>query len=373
MAGFLPWELKISGDFTILASNRVSVSPQVLGSLKKIYVEQGTQVRVGEVLAEIENLELSNSLEEVKGELESQKASLDLLRAGNRPEEIEKARRLIETKKAELDNTARFDQERAMRRETIEKEKAALANAKSNYDRTQSLLKDGLIARIELDRDKTAFEVQQKVLAEAMGQVSVLEEQKERDRLIRHKELEQAKSELTLLLAGSRKELIREKESQVNKLEERLKILNQQVELLKIRSPIDGTVATSYLHNRIGDFLDKGKIFCEIVSNGTMVIEMPVPEKEIGDVKLGFPITVKVRGYPRRWYQARVREIAPVAAVSGSERIVVVQGELPNEDGSLKAGMTGVGKILCGERTIFEIAFRRAIRWLRTEFWEYLP
>jgi hypothetical protein len=35
--------------------------------------------------------------------------------------------------------------------------------------------------------------------------------------------------------------------------------------------------------------------------------------------------------------------------------------------------MTGVGKILCGKRMIAELLSRRAIRWLRTEFWEYLP
>ena len=108
-------------------------------------------------------------------------------------------------------------------------------------------------------------------------------------------------------------------------------------------------MATSYLQNRIGDFLDKGDMFCEIVSEGTVIVEMPVPEKEIGDVQLGFPITIKVRGYPKRWYKATVRNIAPVAAASGLEKTVIVQGELKNPDGSLKAGMTGVGKILCGK------------------------
>jgi HlyD family secretion protein len=373
LAGFLPWELKISGDFTMLASNRVSVTPQVLGNLKKIYVEQGTRVRAGDVLAEIENLELSNSYEDAKGELEAQKASLDLLKAGTRPEEIERARRLIETKRAELYNTTRIDQERAVLRETIAKKEAALANARLNNERTQSLLSAGLIARNDADRDRTTYEVQQKELSEAKGQLNVLEEQTERNRDIKRRELAQADSELKLLMAGSRKESIRAGESLVNKLEEKLRILSLQMECLKIRSPIDGTIATAYLHNRIGDFLDMGSIFCEIVSNGIMVIEMPVPEKEIGDVRLGFPITIKVRGFPGRWYEARVRSIAPVADANGSERTVIVQGELQNRDGSLRAGMTGVGKILCGKRTIYEIASHRAIRWLRTEFWEYLP
>ena len=140
-----------------------------------------------------------------------------------------------------------------------------------------------------------------------------------------------------------------------------------------IRSPIDGIVATPHLQDRIGDFLDKGSIFCEIVSEGTVLVEIPVPEKEIGDVRTGHPITLKVRGYPKRWYQAHVKSIAPTAVASGSERTVMVQGELKNPDGSLKAGMTGAGKILCGTRPVYEVAFRRAIQWVRTEFWGYLP
>ena len=171
IAGFLPWELKVSGDFTMLASNRVSVTPEVAGNLKKICVEQGTQVHAGDVLAEVENLELSNSYEDVKGELATQRASLDLLKAGTRPEEIERAKKAIETKNAELYNLGRIDQERAVLRDTIAKKEAGLANAKSTNERTQSLFKSGLVARTDVERDQTAYEVQQKELSESEGAV----------------------------------------------------------------------------------------------------------------------------------------------------------------------------------------------------------
>lgn len=372
-SGFLPWELKVSGDFTIVASNKVSVTPQVMGSLKKIYVDQGSRVQAGQVLAEMENLEIANNFEETKGELASQRASLDLLLAGSRPEEIEKARRLVETKKAELNSLSRVNEERAVLMEIVAKKEAELENARVTHERSQKLLETGLIARNDADRDRTAYEVQKKELSEAKGKLKVLEEQVDRNREIKRKELEQANSELKILLAGSRKETIRAVESQVRKLQERLNILEREIELLKIRSPIEGVVSTPYLRNRIGDYLNKGDVFCEIVSEGTMIVEMPVPEKEIGEVQLGFPITMKVRGYPKRWYRARVSEIAPVASSNGLVRTVLVQGQIDNRDGSLKAGMTGVGKILCGKRMIYEIVSRRLIRWLRTEFWEYLP
>ena len=62
-----------------------------------------------------------------------------------------------------------------------------------------------------------------------------------------------------------------------------------------------------------------------------------------------------------------------MAVHKDTDRMVLVQGELENADGTLKTGMTGVGKILCGKRLIVELTTRRAVRWLRTEFWEYLP
>jgi multidrug resistance efflux pump len=373
IAGIIPWQLKISGDFTIIAAKKIEVTPQVSGNLVKIFIEQGSRVRAGQVLAELENLSLSNEYEETKGELASQQASLDLLKAGSRPEEIEKARRSVDTKQAELRNASRIEQERGVLRETIAKREAELTNARLNNERTQSLLKAGLIARVDADRDKTAYQVQLKELAAAKGQLSVLEEQMDRSRDIKRKELAQSQSELNILLAGARKESIQAVASQVAKLEEKFRILNRQKELLQIRSPITGTITTAYLQNKIGDFLDQGDSFCEIVNDETVLIEMPVPEKEIGDVRIDLPITLKVRSYPGRQYEARVKKIAPVAAAGGMERTVVILGELQNVDGSLKAGMTGVGKILSGKRPIFEIASRRIIRWVRTEFWEYLP
>lgn len=86
-AAFFPWELKIAGDFTMLANSTVDINPQVAGTLKAIYVDEGSQVKKGDVLAELQNLELSRSFEETRGELASNSASLSRLKAGSRPGE----------------------------------------------------------------------------------------------------------------------------------------------------------------------------------------------------------------------------------------------------------------------------------------------
>ena len=71
----------------------------------------------------------------------------------------------------------------------------------------------------------------------------------------------------------------------MKKLEDRLSILGRQLELLKLRSPIEGVVTTPYLKNKLGDYIEKGDAFCEIVNLGVVVIDMPIPEKEIADVQ----------------------------------------------------------------------------------------
>jgi multidrug resistance efflux pump len=370
---FLPWELKVSGDFTILPNKKVAVNPEIEGTLKSIKVDEGDRVKSGDVLAEIQNLELQNSLEETKGELAAKSADLALLMAGSRPEEIERARRQVETKRAELLGVSRVQQERAVLQEAVERKQAELDNALKNYERSRKLLDDGLIARNEVERDQTTYAVRLKELSEARGQLRVLDERIDRTRDIKGKELAQSQSELQILLAGSRKEAIRAVEAEVGKLQEKLKILTRQVDQLTIRSPMDGVVATPYLRNRIGEYLREGSVLCEIVSAGNVIVDMPVPEKEIADVHPGYPIVMKVRGYPKLDFRAEVKSLSPVAVVSGMERKVVVQGELSNPDGILRAGMTGVGKIHCGQRMIGELLTRRIVRWLRTEFWEYIP
>jgi multidrug resistance efflux pump len=296
-----------------------------------------------------------------------------LLLAGSSPEEIDLARKAVDAKKADLENAGRVEQQRERLQSTIAKQEAELENARSTFERSTALDAQGLIPKNELDRDRTAYEVARKAHAEALGALKVLEETTTSAKELKAKELAHAQSELGVVLAGARKEEIRAAEADVAKLQEQLGILGQKIELLKIRSPIRGQVATPDLKNRMGAFFEEGKPFCQIVDATHVIVDMPVAEKEIADVAVGNTIVLKVRPFPQRTILSKVKTISPVAETASVERKVVVRTELSNPDGSLKAGMTGVGKIICGKRLIINLVSRRFIRWLRTEFWEYLP
>jgi multidrug resistance efflux pump len=137
----------------------------------------------------------------------------------------------------------------------------------------------------------------------------------------------------------------------------------------RISAPISGTLTTYRFQEKLGEFLEEGDLVCEIVDDDQVVIEMPVPEKEIDAIQVDYPVKFKVRGYPHRSFQAQVTEIAPVATEGEKTSTILVRATLDNRDHLLKPGMTGVAKIYCGRTVVSHVLVRDLIRFIRTEFW----
>jgi HlyD family secretion protein len=83
-----------------------------------------------------------------------------------------------------------------------------------------------------------------------------------------------------------------------------------------------------------------------------------VPENQIGLVKVGQEVRVKVDSYPERTFDARVVHIAsqaeftPKNVQTQEERVstvFAVKIEIPNPDGALKPGMPADAEILVEE------------------------
>lgn len=85
-------------------------------------------------------------------------------------------------------------------------------------------------------------------------------------------------------------------------------------------------------------------------------VELAVSEKEVGDVRVGQRVHLKVLSFPGRCFSGNVVEVAPAATLAAAEtetsRRFVVSTLVDNEDLLLKPGMTGKAKIRCGSRPI---------------------
>jgi multidrug resistance efflux pump len=373
--GLIPWELKVSGPFLILAERELTVAPQIDGQITTIYVEEGSRVLRGQPIAVLANPDVVRNAAKTRAELDAGRARLAVLRAGSRTEEVDRLRAEVSRKELELAQARDPEKERNRLQTIIERRGTELAHAQQIYSRAKQLLDYGLIPKMELEREEQNLAVQQKLLDEARGAVSVFLEAKSREAELRQKELLEAQSRLDLAMAGPRHEEIEAAEAEVRRLGTESGFLEDELRRATILSPADGVVATPYLKNRLGQFIRRGETLCKIVTSAAeTTIEMSIPEKEAGDIALGFPVAVKLNSYlSRPTLAGRLAFIAPEISTSSGSSFVRVECRIEDHAGLLKPGMAGVAKIYCGRRNVLQLATRRAMSWVRTEFWTWLP
>lgn len=122
------------------------------GRLEKVYVEEGDDVKAGELVAELDDITFRNALSTASAEVDLARAKLEELLAGYRDQEIDAAR--AEVKRAE----------------------AAVANADSSFNRQKKLISSGATSALNYDSAKASKDEARASLAAARAQLSMLEE-----------------------------------------------------------------------------------------------------------------------------------------------------------------------------------------------------
>src|SRR6266853_1503338 len=322
---FIKTDFKISGEFRILPIHNAEVRAEVEGIIEEIVRDEGDVVNAGDLIARLSDRDYRAELEKIKAEIEEKDAKLKMLKTGARAEEIELARTTV-----------------AKGEERVKHSRSLLDMEKSLYEEKLSSKKD--------------FETAAEVAA------------------LRASELEESKGTLKLLLAGARPEQIEATEAELSRLNAQQRYLPSQLERLRIVSPIAGVVTTHPLKERLGNDLKKGELLAEVHQLATVDAEIAVPEKEISEIQVGQPVVLKARAYLNQSFQGKVISISPVGTIPTNglpQRSFLVVTELDNRDRALRPEMTGNAKISCGTRRLYEIVFRRLIRFVRVEFWSW--
>ena len=132
---------KVHGPGTVQSKVGVSVSAKITGILEKLYADQGSRVKKGQLLAELD-------ISELKARAASAKAA---------------------------EERARHDLSRA--KATLQKAGANLVLAQSNYQRNLELLKPGYISQADFDTTKAALKVAESEVNSSQSDVEALQAQ----------------------------------------------------------------------------------------------------------------------------------------------------------------------------------------------------
>jgi putative peptide zinc metalloprotease protein len=336
-------EHRITGQFNVLPIRSADVRADIEGIIETITVNEGDQVREGDLIARISDKDLRPELAQTVALIQQTQAKLRMQEAGPTAMEIEVAKSAV----------ARAEE--------------SLKYARGHAGRNQQLFNEQIISRKE-------FETTQELVALAENQ------------------LVEANSKLNVVLQGTRPEEIAATKSVIEGLETQRRHLEDQLRRLNIYSATSGIIGTPdrQLKELRRQLAKKGDLIAKIYDPKAMTAEIVISEKEITDVKVGQKVSLKALTYPDLTFEGTVTAIG-VAAQGGEQpsssssssgaaslshhgsasKTILVTTQLDNSSLLLKPEMTGHAKVHCGQRRLIDLLRWRLARVIKVEFWSW--
>jgi len=272
---------------------KVEVKSKASGIVKKLLVDYGDRVKKGQLLAQLDKIEIEAQVEQSKAGLEAAEASL---------------------------KSAQADSERAK----VDAEGPDVPLLKRAYDRAINMAKDGVVSTSALEDAQRNYEL-------ALNKQNV------------------SKAQVTVLKAK-----IAQSQANVAQDEANLKQLEEQLSYTDIISPIDGIVLSRdvQMGDAVSSILVLGSSATLVMTLGDtseVYVKGKVDESDIGKVYLGQRARIKVESFKDKTFDGKVTKISPMGVEKDNVTTFEVRVSIQNPGGELKAEMTANAEIILEE------------------------
>jgi membrane fusion protein, heavy metal efflux system len=399
--------IKTTGKIETLPDQKVEVTAPLTGKVVQLLVKPGSKVSKGQPVAVIAAPELIDLRVGAQGKQADaqgalQKAQVNLQLAQDNLErqqtianaEIAQARTKLTASKAQYDRdistvnqrgVMKVAQENLKLQQQIANAEIARSNtevaiAQEQYSKDQELVKKGALARRQMLESQAKLERAKAELAKAKSLPQVVQAQSEVKkaevelpyRELRESQAKVAEAQSQLQRTETRRDVL-EAEAQLKRAKSDVLIAQSQLNLsttayrtrlqqlgstanaqglITITAPIAGTVASRDVS--IGQSLqDAGGKLMTIVNDGQIFATANIYEKDLGLVKNGQKILIKVPSLPTQIFEGRITQIGTSV---GETRVVPVQAQISNSSGLLKPGMFAELEVITDKTAVSLIA-----------------
>lgn len=308
-----PLKEKVNEYFTasgiIIPSETLEIIPKVSGRITSFNLKEGDIVRQGQVLAQVETIDISNQILQVKAQVESAKANLDLLVNGPLKEQVKQSESSLNQAKSNLDQL-----------------KVRLKFAESELVRNKKLYENGGITKQQLDSAQNQVDVLKK-------DISTLEQQ-----------IIYSKETLKLTKIGNREEQIRAGRASYNQALASLKALQDQLSYYSITSPITGVITKKSVEQ--GMFISPPTSILTLTKNSTLEAEINIPERYLSKVKIGEKAIIKLDNI--KDISLKITKISPT--VDSINHIFKAKAIIENPSEEIKQGMSFECQVIFNEK-----------------------
>ena len=283
--------------------SRVEVISGIDGFVRDVHVTEGDIVELGALIAELDRTELEKLVRRREAELSEAENELAVLERGSRPEEVARAKRLVESRRQSA--------------------RVALAQRQRLTD---------LYARKFASSDEvSAAEIK---YVEAASQVA------------------EAQADLKILQAGARPEDIARRAAVVEAKRIDLSIAKGQLGATRLLAPSAGIVIGD-MHAAKHRHLTVGESLCQIANLTKMRAVARLDESALAHVKPGAEVSLKIVSQPNRVFSSKVTFVSPAIEKVDGSRHFRVETELDNPERLLRPNESGYLKVHTGSRSLW--------------------
>jgi len=159
-------------------------------------------------------------------------------------------------------------------------------------------------------------------------------------------------------------------ESLAEQAQARLDLVRYRLNHATLRAPFDSVVVEGDLRERIGAPVQQGDALFRVARLDRLYVEAEVDERDIQQLSGTDTGEIAFVSRPRARYPVRLERIEPAAVSRRSENVFLVRCVLTAPpEAWWRPGMTGVGKLNVGRRSILWIFTRRTVDFLRLWLW----
>lgn len=287
-----PIRRTITASGILWPKDQASIMPKISAPIRKFHVNRGDPVRAGELVAELENRDIQASVSENRSLVDQAESAYRNLSAGSLPQEMAKAQSDLQAAKEALDASRKL------------------------YESRTELLKEGALARRQVDEASVAY-------TQAQSQYEIA-----------HKQLE------TIQKVGQQ-EQIRAAKAQLDAARARFEAAQAQLSYTEIRSPISGVVTDRPLFE--GEMAASGTPIVTVMDISRVIAKVNLTQEQASHLKIGDPATITA---PEGSVEGKLTVISP--AVNPNSTTVEVWVEASNPQALLwntRTTETGAGVV----------------------------
>ncbi len=124
------------------------------------------------------------------------------------------------------------------------------------------------------------------------------------------------------------------------------KDLRLRIAKKSVRAPFAGQLGIRKVD--LGQYIEPGDLIARLENRTQMLVDFPVPQRQISNLDIGQPVTVEVDAWPGRKFPGEIRAIEP--QVERDTRNLRLRAMVGNADGDLLPGMFAQIEILLPEQ-----------------------